>query len=131
MKKFLVIVLLLAFWGSALPMDFFGSNSDFLALKEASAKSTKSTKEKDTKKRIKRLSSLGVPKYFYRGSYGKDLSLREMGQIISDWIVSYYNRTGQLPPEIMNNSATNDWLVLNVGGQCVSSGKLCERWREE
>ncbi len=140
MKKFLISLFIISFLGttvSVVPFELNGHSSVGVALAKKSSKAKKNKKKKDNKKsgkekdteiRLKRLSALGISKSFYGKSYGKDLSLSEMGQIISDWIVIYYNKTGQIPNLL--NSNTKDWLVLNVGGQCVSSPEVCARWAE-
>ena len=136
MKKFLISLLVLSITGTALsvvPFELNGRSSVEVAFAKKVSKSKKKSKqtakEKTTETRLKKLSALGISKSFYGKSYGKDLSLAEMGQIISDWIMAYYAKTGQIPNLL--NSETADWLVLNVGGQCVSSAKVCNRWVEE
>jgi len=86
----------------------------------------KSNKKEKTKKRVKKLNEIGVPKSFH--DYGKDLTLREMGQIIGVWIASVYGQTGQLPSTVTNNPP--DWLRVNINGSCISSAKTCGRWEE-
>jgi len=84
------------------------------------------SKKQSTKKRLKKLSQLGIdhPKDYL--NYGRDLTLREMGQIIAAWIVDVWVATGQLPGTLTNNS--NSWLMLNLNGTCVSGP--CDRWQE-
>ena len=98
------------------------------SLKKASkvSKSSAKDKKKKTKSRVKKLNQLGVPKSMQK--YGKDLALKEMGTIISNWIVQVWVDTGQLPATLTTNPP--DWLMININGQCLSSSTTCSRWAE-
>lgn len=98
------------------------------SLKKASkvSKSSAKDKKKKTKSRVKKLNQLGVPKSMQK--YGKDLTLKEMGTIISNWIIQVWVDTGKLPATLTSNPP--DWLMININGQCLSSSTTCARWAE-
>ncbi len=137
MKKFLIFSAIILSLSFLTPLSLSFSNEQIgLSIMKAEAK-LKSKKKKNKKQsekgnntaeRIKKLDSMGVPKNFYKGSYGKDLSLDELGKIIGNWILSVYKETGQLPG--FKSSDLSNWLVLNINGKCVSSSEVCNRWTE-
>lgn len=101
-------------------------NTKDLKMASKVSKSTNKDKKKNTKSRLKKLKQLGInqPKSYI--NYGKDLSLREMGNIIAAWIIKVWVGTGQLPTVLIDNPPS--WLMLNINGSCLSGP--CERWEE-
>jgi len=134
MKKIIITLLAVCIMGAAAPVvPVLAENNinvgitEGSKLQKAAKVSKKSTKEKkkNTKSRVKKLNQLGIPKSYRK--YGKDLSLRELGNIIAVWIMDVWVSTGQLPSTITNDPPS--WLMLNVNGSCLSGP--CERWEEE
>lgn len=135
MKRFIIIPVIVAILGSLAPiLPVEAKNSVKVNISEKgqlemaskTSKKTKKEKKKKTKNRVKRLNQLGIPKSSQK--YGKDLSLVEMGNIIANWIVEVWVSTGQLPATLTNDQP--DWLNVKINGECVTPGKICDRWTE-